>query len=434
MASSLSKIKFPKTYLKGAVLFTICGLLLGQIISPLSVYALPALHVDLSVSPSSGPAPLNNVDFTATVSGTATGDVTYKFDCASDGSWERTKTTSSTSYTATDLCSYSSPGNYTAKISVERGGLVFYGTTAIFVSGSSDLSVNLYVNPSSGPAPLLDVDLTATVSGSASGDITYKFDCTNNGTWERTATTSSTSYTATDLCDYSLPGNYTAKVSVERGGLTFQGTTAIAVFSGQEPALAIQKLGRNITQGQTSWQNAIDAKPGEVLEFQIKITSIGGKKAENIIVSDILPDKMTYLGDLRVNGQTINVENIGYGINIGDLSPNQTKTIVFKAKVDSEENFGFGITTLVNTGVVRAKDVSSVTNATQIQVRRAQVAGAATTVSTGAMDYLYLSLIMVFVLSLGFYLLFQGAEHSQNKFLKRILRKYYLLKLFILPR
>ena len=61
------------------------------------------LFVDVSASPYSGPAPLNDVDLTASVSGSATGDVTYKFDCTSDGTWEKTITTSATSYTATDL-------------------------------------------------------------------------------------------------------------------------------------------------------------------------------------------------------------------------------------------------------------------------------------------------------------------------------------------
>ncbi|MCG2696389.1 MAG: hypothetical protein L6257_03060, partial [Candidatus Portnoybacteria bacterium] len=46
------------------------------------------------------------------------------------------------------------------------------------------LSVNLTAYPSSGTAPLYDVDLDADVSGTATGNIIYQFDCTNNGTWE----------------------------------------------------------------------------------------------------------------------------------------------------------------------------------------------------------------------------------------------------------
>jgi hypothetical protein len=226
---------YSKRLIKGGVLLMVSAIAFAPITptispaSPATVYAV-TLFVDVSANPSSGPAPLNDVDLTATVSGTARGSITYKFDCTSNGSWERTVTTSSTSFTATDLCDYSLAGSYTAKVRVERGGLTFEGTTAILVTASPSLIVDLSANPSSGYAPLNDVDLTATVSGTATGDITYKFDCTSDGSWERIISTSSTSFTATNLCDYPNPGNYTASVRAERGGFAFQGTAAIMVL------------------------------------------------------------------------------------------------------------------------------------------------------------------------------------------------------------
>jgi hypothetical protein len=93
------------------------------------------------------------------------------------------------------------------------------------------LSVELTAIPSSGTAPLNDVDLKAEVSGTATGDITYKFDCTNNGTWEKTITQSGTTYIATDLCDYSSAENYTAKVEVTRQDLTAEDTATITVMT-----------------------------------------------------------------------------------------------------------------------------------------------------------------------------------------------------------
>jgi len=194
------------------------------------VEEIPTLHLSITATPSSGHAPLNDVDLTADVSGTATGDITYRFDCTNNGTWERTQTTSSTSYTAIDLCDYSSPGVYAVKISAEREGLIIQGTINVVVGDVATLAVDFSAEPSSGDAPLNNVDLTAYVSGTATGDITYKFDCTNNGSWERTVTTSSTSYTATDLCDYSSEGNYTAKVKVERGGVWVEGTATILVI------------------------------------------------------------------------------------------------------------------------------------------------------------------------------------------------------------
>ena len=576
MAKASYRSLFLKSlYLKGGICILAFGFVLGQFISPLIVYALPSLSVEIYANPSSGTVPLNDVDLTANVSGTATGDITYKFDCTNNGSWEKTITTSSTSYTATNLCDYSSAGNYTAKISVEREGLVFQGTTAIFVDSGNDLSVVLYANPFSGNAPLNNVDLTANVSGAATGDITYRFDCTNNGTWERTYTTGSTSYTAHDLCDYSSPGSYTAKVKVERGGLSFQGTTAIVVYSEEEASLSISKTGRNIsqdktswvntvnaepgeiiefrirvtssgderaedvivsddlpskmsyfgdlridgsrvygediedgidigdlspgksktitfeaqiddedsfssgttslinigrvladnvsqvndtavvkvikekeeeaslsvskrgrnlTQGKTSWVNTISAKPAEVIEFRIRVTSNGDEKAEDVIVSDILPSKMTYLGNLKIDGSTVSgAEDIGDGVDIGDLSPDKSKTITFKAIVATEKNFNFGTTSLVNSGMVRADNVSLTSDTCTVKVTRTQVAGAVTEVITAATDYLYLSLLMVFLMSLCLYLIFQGIEYSQNRFTKRLLRRCYMFKSFVFP-
>lgn len=437
MNSIPSKNKFPKKFLKGAILLSISGLILSQVISPLLAYASPTLFVDISVNPSYGPAPLNNVDLTATVSGSATGNITYRFDCTNDGSWERTHTTSSTSYTATDLCSYPSAGSYTARISVEREGLVFYGTTAIFVSGGSDLLVNLYASPSSGSAPLNNVDLTATVSGSAAGDITYKFDCTSDGSWERTYTTGSTAYTAENLCNYYTAGNYTARVLVERGGLSFQGTAGIAVLgvSGENASLSVEKLARNITQGQTTFSKTISAKPGDILGFSIRVTSTGDRDAENVIVTDNLPNKIIFQGNVKIDGNPITGSpNISSGIGLGNLAPGQTKTLTFEGRVATEENFGYGITSLINTGIGRANNVSAVANNSWVNVSRTAVAGAATEVSTGAMDYLYFSVIAVFILSLCIYALLQMLESSQNKLARRFVRRYYMFKVFVAPR
>jgi prepilin-type N-terminal cleavage/methylation domain-containing protein len=96
-----------------------------------------------------------------------------------------------------------------------------------------DLSVVLTANPSSGTAPLNGVDLTATVSGSATGTINYKFDCTNDGTWELQVNNSNLNpYTAVDLCNYSTAGTFAAKVRAERDVANpAEATTTITVTS-----------------------------------------------------------------------------------------------------------------------------------------------------------------------------------------------------------
>jgi photosystem II stability/assembly factor-like uncharacterized protein len=192
-------------------------------------YQPPTLSISLSANPSSGTAPLNDVDLTATVSGTATGDIIYKFDCTNDGVYEKTATSTKTTYTATDLCDYALAGTYTAKVEAVREDLTATNTTTISVVVQT-LSVSLSADPDSGTAPLTGVDLIAWVSGTASGDITYKFDCTNDGIYEKTAMSTQTTYTATDLCNYNNPATYTAKVVAERQGLTAESTAGIIVI------------------------------------------------------------------------------------------------------------------------------------------------------------------------------------------------------------
>ncbi|MFH1036764.1 MAG: hypothetical protein V1756_01695, partial [Patescibacteria group bacterium] len=154
--------------------------------------------------------------------------------CENDGEWDKTITTSTNPYTASDLCDYTSAGEYTAKVRVERDNLTKENTAQINVNScgeEDDLSVTLDANPDSGCAKLKNVDLKATVSGSVTGIIKYSFDCENDGDWDKVIETDNNPYTATDLCDYTAKGTYTAKIKVERGGLTDTDTDEIKVTS-----------------------------------------------------------------------------------------------------------------------------------------------------------------------------------------------------------
>ncbi|MFY9462689.1 MAG: hypothetical protein WAP52_00700, partial [Candidatus Sungiibacteriota bacterium] len=76
--------------------------------------------------PNNHVTPANNVDLSATISGTATGDATYTFDCDTNVTGTRptiTRTGSgATSATDTDACSYTRSGIYVASVTVSRGG------------------------------------------------------------------------------------------------------------------------------------------------------------------------------------------------------------------------------------------------------------------------------------------------------------------------
>src|SRR3989344_624191 len=158
-----------------AVFSVLLSLIASQIVWPTSAMGAD-LNIQAPATPSSGPAPLNDVDVNISVSGTATGPVTYKIDCTSDSQWERSITLNSTTYSAPDLCDYPSPGSYSITVFVERGGLSYQTILTVVAKESTTLTVDATATPSSGPAPLNDVDVNISVSGTATGPVTYKID------------------------------------------------------------------------------------------------------------------------------------------------------------------------------------------------------------------------------------------------------------------
>ncbi|MDP2926816.1 MAG: hypothetical protein Q8N65_01620 [bacterium] len=189
------------------------------------------LYAALEAIPNTGNAPLNGVDLRTTVTGTATGIISYKFDCTSDGNWEFQTTTDAIQYFVADLCNYPLSGEYRAKTQVQRGGMTIEGISVIYVGLATSnptptLFVTLQAQPNSGPAPLSS-NLTATVSGTVTGITLFKFDCTSDGVWDNVVSLNSTS--ANYSCAYSPAGTYIAKVMAERGGLTVWGNSTLVI-------------------------------------------------------------------------------------------------------------------------------------------------------------------------------------------------------------
>jgi len=99
-----------------------------------------------------------------------------------------------------------------------------------------NLSVSLSANPINGNIPLNDVDLIANVGGTVTGDANYTFYCdrADDGIditpdWDAKYDNSSENpKTAIDICDYTLGGNYAAKVIVERNSLVAQDKITIS--------------------------------------------------------------------------------------------------------------------------------------------------------------------------------------------------------------
>ena len=378
------------------------------------ISAQPTLYVYLTASPSSGCAPVNNVDLTANVSGIGSGNITYFFDCTNDGYWERTITESSTYYTVYDLCSYYSAGNYNAKVRVERSGLTAENTTQINVS-------SCYTNP----APTVDIkangsDGSITIPYNSAANLTWTStnanSCYASGDWSGTKSTSGSESTS----NLTSSKTYTITCAGAGGSVSDSVTVIIGTTSG----LSANKLVRNLTDN-TPWQDEVFSDPGEFLAFSIQVTAPSNNSLSNVILTDTLPAKITYRENLKIDGVSTTGDIIS-GLNIGNLNPGQSKTITFDAQVADISQFGFGTTDLINTVSISSGSISG-TDTAKVRVTKRAVAGVAT-----GINILYFSLFFTFFFSLGLYFIVRYLENSQNPLIRKILGTYYKIRMFIL--
>jgi hypothetical protein len=147
--------------------------------------------------------------------------------------WDTTKTNNG-GHTLTAVARDSSGNIATSSIGVNVSNPTSGGT-------SQTIIVSLSALPQSGPAPLTSI-IRASVSGTAVGPINYTFYCNRhdsktNITPDYNFKLDNSSLTiATTTCIYSSPGNYVAKVIVERGSATpVEQRITIKVSSSSKP-------------------------------------------------------------------------------------------------------------------------------------------------------------------------------------------------------
>jgi hypothetical protein len=145
--------------------------------------------------------------------------------------------------------------------------IIVVNSLAEGVSCGAPLSATLSATPTNGSAPLNDVDLTASVSGTATGTINYTFYCNraDAGTditpgWvAKYDGITSNPKTALNVCDYGAPGTYTPKVIVERGSSAAEARTTITVTQIASQGPAITTTGASsVTQGSASLNMSVN--------------------------------------------------------------------------------------------------------------------------------------------------------------------------------
>ncbi len=183
------------------------------------------------------------------------------------------------------------------------------------------------------------------------------------------------------------------------GGISPSVTTHSATID-----LSIKKYVRSITRN-TAWQESVIVSPNELISFSITVTSTGNQTLKDVNIINVLPKKITYVGNLKVDGVLVSGGGKG-GLKIGDLLPGTTKVITFDAKVNSEEEFGIGSTNLISS--TSAASGSLIKNDTAgVFVTKGIVAGAATMVATGItnnklIDFIFLPFLATLILFLLF--------------------------------
>ncbi len=110
----------------------------------------------------------------------------------------------------------------------------------LYVDLKASLFSQNWQDPLAGTAPLNNVDLRATVTGTATGTVNYMFDCENDGIWDSPDTfyfkgVKTTLKDFVNQCNYSNPGTYTAKVKVERDIASPAEDTVIIIVSSVPP-------------------------------------------------------------------------------------------------------------------------------------------------------------------------------------------------------
>lgn len=178
----------------------------------------------------------------------------------------------------------------------------------------------------------------------------------------------------------------------------------------------IQKLGTNITQGQTAEQSNVAARPNDTLQFVVRVRSLSSTTINNVIVKDILPNELVYISGTTSRDGTIVADGIisDNGINIGSLSPNQEVVIRFNTVVRSTVSFTQDTTALVNTVNGRADNVPTVIAQATVTVTRPnipEIAGAA----TGTNGSLMLSLMLGSLAALMYFGYTQSGLYKARK-------------------
>jgi PKD repeat protein len=176
-----------------------------------------------TATPDSGKVPLP-VQFTASATDADSDALSYSWDFGNGGSTEDA-TTKDAAFT------YTTPGTYTAKVTVSDGKSTDSETVTVTVApNAAPVISSATATPSTGKAPL-PVAFTAAATDGDGDTLSYSWDFGNGGSTQDAATKDA-------AFTYTTPGTYTAKVTVSDGKATDVETVTVIVKANTPPVLS----------------------------------------------------------------------------------------------------------------------------------------------------------------------------------------------------
>lgn len=187
-------------------------------------------------------------------------------------------------------------------------------------------------------------------------------------------------------------------------------TTATVSSPVQEQAVSgiiVQSLARNITQGESDWQNAVNANPGDEMEFNIVITPSGGSDLNNVVLEGALSDKIGSVSDLKVGSVDYNgkIDNVA----VGTIAAGNSQVITFRGRVADGGSFEYGSSDIVSKFNVSAESNASIGSDLNVTVTKGVSGGASLIDMIGGNGIIYIvcSLLFFAMLIFIFYLLIE---------------------------
>ncbi|MDD3292939.1 MAG: PKD domain-containing protein, partial [Candidatus Pacebacteria bacterium] len=132
--------------------------------------------------------------------------------------------------------------------------------------------------------------------------------------------------------------------------------------------IGVDVLARNLTETEVSWKDSIYAKPGEEIEVMATVSAVDCK-AENVILTNMLPVKIDSVYDVKVEGQSFCGDATGSFI-LGTIELGKSKSVIFKMKISGENSFVYGTTDLTNISEANGKNIETVRDTLEIRVSK----------------------------------------------------------------